>query len=164
MSSEQRSGLLVKLPDDSALRCKKEALERGASGDIIELCLKYLDALSDYRGELLKLRGSPGMAPDEITELSRAAVRMAIEEITAAQNTANILLESLTLINGWDAAETFVRSAYLDSTDWEKRGGQVTSDESQKSFSLSDAVEIASRLRSEAYVSDRARTANWTLK
>ena len=106
------------------------ALEHATSDDLIDACRVYLRSLSQYRDQLHELGDIPATnlvtqskLGRELIEQSRKAVRAAVEATVNEHNRAESLLESITLINPWDAAETFNRLRYKNSDKWEMGRG-----------------------------------------
>jgi hypothetical protein len=135
------------------------ALERATADDIVELGNRYLDKLNEYREQLHGLSGIPEIdfaqqsrIGRELIEQSRKAVRAAIEVTTNERNRVESLINSLTLVNGWDAAATFNRLEHKDSKDWELAGTEVRVAKGGERMSVQDAVELAGLLRREAYI------------
>lgn len=137
------------------------ALERAGSDDIVTLGRAYLASLREYREQLHGLGGIPDInlaeqskLGRELVEQSRRAIRAAIEITTNERNRVESLLDSFTLINGWDAAATFNRLKYKDSTSWEMNGSEVRIPGNGERLSIQDAVETAGDLRRRAYVTE----------
>jgi hypothetical protein len=138
------------------------ALEHAASDDLIDACRAYLRSLSQYRDQLHQLGGIPetnlttqSKLGRELIEQSRKAVRAAVEATVNECNRAESLLESITLISAWDAAETFNRLRYKNSDKWEMSEGRVRISGNGEQMSVTDAVETAGRLRRDAFAADK---------
>lgn len=139
------------------------ALEKASADNVIELGKTYLGQLKEYREQLHQLGGIPEISfatqqsklGRELIEQSRKAVRSAIEVTTNERNRVESLVESFTLINGWDAAATFNRLRHKDSTDWELAGSEVRIATNGERMSVTEAVETAGRLRREAYINEK---------
>ena len=138
------------------------ALEKASPDDVVELGKTYLGQLKEYREQLHQLGGIPEISiaeqsklGRELIEQSRKAVRSAIEVTTNERNRVESLVESFTLINGWDAAATFNRLKHKDSTDWELAGSEVRIATNGERMSVTEAVETAGRLRREAYINEK---------
>ena len=156
--------LIIELLINRNLVKAEAALSQANSDNIIELCRKYLLTLSKYREELSKLRGlpeinlqQPSKLARELTEQVRRVIRSAIEISTREHNQTQDLLDSFTAINGYEAVETFNRLKHKDIDNWELRSGGVYSKDlgEQKFMTIQEAVEAASLLRREAYVSQK---------
>jgi hypothetical protein len=152
------------LINESVLKAEL-SLERATSGNIVELCQNYLLLLTEYRDQLLELRGLPEINLQittafarELVQQSRNAVRKAVEITVRERNRTEALLNSFTTINVHDAAETFNRLRYLGAVNWETGPGGVrfSGDEEPVQMTVREAVEMAGRLRREAYVKDRS--------
>jgi hypothetical protein len=137
-------------------------LEGATSEDIVERANVYLGLLKEYREQLHGLGGIPEIdfaqqskLGRELVEQSRKAVRAAIEITTAERNRVESLVESFTLINGWDAATTFNRLKHKDSTAWELSGSEVHIVGNGERMSVTHAVEMAGTLRRKAYIADK---------
>lgn len=135
------------------------ALEKATAEDVVELGNTYLGKLEEYREQLHRLGGIPEIdfaqqsrLGRELIEQSRKAIRAAIEVTTSERNRVESLVDSLTLINGWDAAMTFNRLEHKDSKDWELAGSEVRIATNGERLSVQDAVELAGQLRREAYI------------
>ena len=139
-------------------------LTRANSGDIIELCRKYLQILAEYREELYKLRGSPqinlqqsSLLAREMVEQVRRAIRSSVELTTLKRNQIEQLLESFTSISGYDAVKTFNRLKYRGFDNWELKANSINSQNNGgfEQIAMPEAIETASLLRREAYVNDK---------
>ena len=140
------------------------ALGKATSDNIVELCRNYLKLLTEYRDRLYELRGMPEInikQPSplgrELIEQSRKAVRAAVEITVRERNETESLLESFTAISGFDAAETFNQLKYKGFDSWEMRAGGVRfkNGADDKPIPVQEAVDLAGRLRRDAYVADR---------
>ncbi len=138
------------------------ALEKASADDVVELGKGYLEKLKEYRDHLYQLGDLPDISfaqqsrlGRELIEQSRKAVRAAIEVTTNERNRVESLIDSLTLINGWDAAATFNRLKHKDSTDWELAGAEVRIASNGERMSVTEAVETAGKLRREAYINGK---------
>jgi hypothetical protein len=156
--------LIVKLLVNENLLNAESALNQADSGNIIELCRKYLLLLNDYRAELSKLRAAPEISfqkssalARELTEQVRKAIRSAIEITTRERNQTESLLNSFTAISGYEAVETFNRLLYKGFDNWELKAGGVRSKHNKKVelIAIQDAVETAGLLRREAYITKK---------
>ncbi len=156
--------LMVKLLVNENLLNAETALSRADSGNLVELCRKYLLLLNQYRDELYKLRSSPEInlqqqtspLARELTEQVRKAIRSAVEITTRERNQTEQMLESLTAISGYEAAETFNRLKYKGFDNWEMRssGVRVKGDEGEL-MTIEEAVAQASLLRCEEYIANK---------
>jgi hypothetical protein len=138
------------------------ALERATSDNIVELGKTYLALLAEYRDQLHKLGGLPEISfaeqsklGRELIEQSRKAVRAAIELSVRERNRVEALVESFTLINGWDAAATFNKLRHKDATDWELHGSEVRVASNGEKMNVQEAVTTAGLLRRNAYISNK---------
>ena len=138
------------------------ALEKASADDVVALGNSYLGKLKEYREQLHELGGLPEISfaeqsrlGRELIEQSRKAVRSAIEVTTNERNRVESLVDSFTLINGWDAAATFNRLRHKDSSDWELAGPEVRIASNGERISVEEAVVTAGRLRREAYISEK---------
>lgn len=156
--------LIVKLLVNEKLLNAEAALAQADSGNIIELCRNYLAVLNEYRDELSKLRGAPEISfqkssalAREMTEQVRKAIRSAIEITTSERNLTESLLESFTSISGYEAADTFNHLKYKGFDNWEMQSGGVRPKDagSEELINVQTAVETASRLRREAYITQK---------
>jgi len=154
------------LINESVLKAEL-ALEHAKSEDIIQLCRNYLALLTEYRDQLFGLRDIPELNLDlqsalarELIEQARRAVRAAIEITVREHNRTEALLKSFTTITKHDAAKTFNLFSYKGHTNWEAGSGGVQSSDGKEveKMTVEEAVEIASRLRREAYVMNRLIT------
>lgn len=139
-------------------------LSRANSGNIIELCRDYLQTLTEYREDLYKLRGSPEInlqqpsaLARELIEQFRKAVRTAVETATIKRHQTERLLRSFTAISGYEAVNTFNHLYYQGFDDWELRANSVYPRQRgiQEKITISEAVDAASLLRCEAYVTNK---------
>jgi hypothetical protein len=156
--------LIIKLLVNENLLNAESALNQADSGNIIELCRKYLLLLNTYRDELAKLRGAPEISlrqssalARELTEQVRKAIRSAIEITTRERNQTESLLNSFTSISGYEAVETFNRLHYKGFDNWELQASGVRSERNAENelLSIQDAVETAGLLRREAYITKK---------
>lgn len=162
--------LIVKLLVNEKLLNAEIALNRADSGNIIELCKAYLSVLTEYRDELYKLRGTPEInlkqsskLARELTEQVRKAIRSAVEITTRERNETENLLESFTVISGYEAVETFNELKYKGFDSWELwSGGTRLKDdaENEKRMTMEETVETASLLRREAYLAQKTALSN----
>lgn len=139
----------------------RQSLDTATGETIVECCQNYLKRLEDYRDELYKFRGSPGINRQQKAELPREAVdalrkevRRAVEKTTKERNKIEDLLKSFVAISGYEALETFNRLNYKGFSDWELKAGGVRfagGAETDK-ISVQDAVQTASQLRREEFV------------
>jgi len=138
------------------------AFEQANIDKIVDLGRKYLVLLSEYREQLHKLGGLPDLdlaerskLGRELVEQSRKAVRSAIEVTTSERNRVESLIESFTLINGWDAAATFNRLKHKDAASWELQGSEVRIAGDSDSMKIEEAIETAGLLRRRAYIENK---------
>jgi hypothetical protein len=117
--------------------------------------------LNEYRRELYKFRGTPEINPQqssplarELVEQKRNAIRTELEIITRKRNETESLLQSFTSINGYEAVKTFNQLEYKGFISWELRANEVRprNDDNNERMTIQEAVETASLLRREAYI------------
>ncbi len=156
--------LIVNLLVNENLLKAEYDFNQADSGNIVELCRKYLALLTAYRDELFKLRGTPeiNQAPAtplarELTEQVRRAIRAAVEITTRERNNAESLIGSFTAISGYEAVETFNQLKYKGFENWELRSGGARPAESVGAapITVQEAVELASQLRREEYIAHK---------
>jgi len=152
--------LIIQLLVNENLLNAEIALSRAESSNLVEQCRKYLLLLTEYRDELYKLRSSPEISLQkqtsplarELTEQVRKAIRSALEITTRERNQTEHLLESLTAITGYEAAETFNQLKYKGFVNWEMRSSGVRAKgENAVLMTIQEAVEKAGILRCEEY-------------
>lgn len=150
---------------EEKLHQAKQALANASSENIIALCQQYLALPAAYRGELYKLRDTPGvnLRPGPSSSLkevrdTRQAVRIAIENSTRERNRTAALLHSFTVVSGYEAVETFNRLTYRGHGDWKLSAGGVRLSDSTDGFrmTIQGAVDAASLLRREEYIARNA--------
>ena len=153
--------LIIQLLVNENLLNAEIALSRSESSNLIEQCRIYLRLLTEYRDELYKLRSSPEISPQqqtsplarELTDQVRKAVRSALEITTRERNQTEHLLESLTAITGYEAADTFNYLKYKGFANWEMRSSGVrATGDSDALLTIQEAVEQAAILRCAEYV------------
>lgn len=153
--------------NDNLLQAE-QAMKKATCDNIIELCENYLLLLNEYRDELYKFRGTPEINLQESSPLARElidqtrkAIRSAVEMTTRERNEIERLLDSFTLISGYDAVKTFNQLEYKGFSEWELRANEVRlkTDINNERLTLQEAVETASLLRREAYI--KYKTAVW---
>lgn len=149
------------LINEDVLKAASE-LETATIDNVVERSKAYLKMLTRYRNELHELGGIPEMnfaeqtrLGRELIEQSRKAVRAAIEVTVSERNRVESLLESFTLINGTDAADTFNRLKHRDMIGWKLSGGSVCVSGNKDRISIQDAVTTAGLLRRKAYINDK---------
>lgn len=156
--------LLLKLLKSDDLLNAESALKQAGVDNLVSCCENYLLLLGNYRDELYKLRGTPGIShyqpsplAQELTEQTRKSVRAAIESTVRERNQTEALLKSLTCINGYDAVKTFNRLEYKGFAEWELGANEVRpkDNNNDERFTLQEAVEIAGLLRRTAYISNK---------
>jgi hypothetical protein len=151
---------LVSILINEDLLFAQTAFERAEAGDVVELAGIYLGLLKAYRDQLRTLGGMPQLdyamrsaIAKELVEQSRNAVRSAIETTTSERNRVEALLESFTLITGWEAAITLNELRYGNADDWELIGSDVRSPSTNEHLTVQEAVVVAGDLRRKAYTS-----------
>jgi hypothetical protein len=161
-SKPRNMRILSLLINEDVVKAERE-FDRATSDNIDQLCREYIAVLDAYRSQLLDLRNIPEINYNENSALgrelisqSRTAVKAAIEVTVTAHYFVEALLESFTVISGWAAVETLNRLFYDGSTEWELRSGHIVSRraEPDASIPIAEGVEVAGRLRREAYVAN----------
>lgn len=140
-------------------------LRQATSENIIDLCKRYLALLSEYRGKLYELQGTPGItqqaashiSPEEISD-NRRAIRAAIENTTKERNGTEMLLLSITTVSGYEAVEIFNRRNYEGHNDWELRssGIKFSGGTGRDLLTIQEAVDVAGLLRRDEVVAAQA--------
>jgi hypothetical protein len=153
---------------EAKLHCARHALDRATSENIIELCKQYLALLAEYRDEIYKLPGTPGinlwsespLSSEDIDE-TRKAVRVAIENTTQERNRTAALLRSFTAVSAYEAVETLNRLKYQGHDDWELRasGVKFSGGNDDDRMTIQEAVETTSALRRAEYIAQNAGSA-----
>src|ERR1041385_1701025 len=116
---------------EQRLQASKQAVNNATSESIVKQCKEYLALLADYRNQLYKLQGAPGLnqqsASPSVTEEvpDRKMIREAIERTTRERNRTELLLLSFTPLSGYEAVEIFNRRNYGGHDDWELRASGV---------------------------------------
>jgi len=153
---------IVSLLINEELLNAEAALVQANSDELLAACRKYLKLLNEYRDQLHNLGGIPEMNISEqsrlgreLVEQSRKAIRAAAEAAISERNKVEGLIDSFTLVNAWDAADTFNRLRHKGSDKWEMTGSRVCISGNGESMNVPDAVETAIRLRREVYASDK---------
>jgi hypothetical protein len=150
---------------EAKLQHSRCALKGATSENLIKLCEQHLALLAEYRSQLYKLQGTPGIdqrshsfsSPEDVND-TRKVVRMAIENTTQERNRTEMLLLSLTTISGYEAVEIFNRLKYIGHIDWELRasGVKFRDGTGRDLLTIQEAVDIAGLLRREEYVAAQA--------
>jgi hypothetical protein len=152
---------------EERLRQAKLALDGATSGNIVELCRRYIALLAAYRAELYTLPEALGLNRRSGSSLSddvggdRKAVRAAIEETTRERHGIEALLLSFTSLSGYQAVETFNRRHFKGHADWELRAGGVArfcGGVASERMTVMEAVEAASLLLREEHIARSAPT------
>lgn len=138
-------------------------LRLATSENIVYLCKHYLALLSEYRGKLYELQGTPGIdqqsstSPEDVSD-ARKAVRAAIENTTKERNGTEMLLLSITTVSGYEAVEIFNKRHYEGHSDWELRssGVKFSGGTGRDLLTIQEAVDIAGLLRREELVAAQA--------
>lgn len=156
--------LILKLLVNENLLKAEAALNRAESGNIVECCRDYLQILTEYREELYKLRGVPeinlqqqSLFARELINQVRKAIRSAVEMTTRERNQTELLIQSFISISGYEAIDTFNRLKYEGIDNWELSSNSVRPQKSKKikQMTIQEAVDTASLLRREAYVTSK---------
>ena len=145
---------------EEALQKARHAIDGATTENIIALCQKYLALLDEYRSELYKFPGIPGInlragssSSQEDIDKIRKTIRLAIEHTTQERHTTEALLRSFTAVSGYEAEEVFNRRKYKGRDDWKLSAGGVTScGSTDERMSIQEAVDTASLLRREEYL------------
>lgn len=137
------------------------ALRQASCDDVVAKCKDYLEALSEFRQELRELRVLSEIALDrqssfgaELVSQARAAVRGVIETTVRETNRTESLLGFFTSINVHQAAAILNVCKYLGSSSWEagSTGVRYSNGIESGTMSVEKAVQVAGRLRRDAYV------------
>jgi hypothetical protein len=170
MSNKQKQPNTQKQPMISNLLLNENllnaelAVRRATRDNIVELCRKYLQILTEYRDQLQSLRGmpeinlqQPSTLARELIDQSRKAIRAAIEITVCERNQTEALLKSFTSISGYEAVETFNKLKYKGFDNWELRTGgiRLKNGVEDKPITVQEAVDIAGKLRRDAYVAHK---------
>lgn len=155
---------------EEKLKAASEALERATSGNLVKFCTQYLALLAEYRDELYRLQGTPGINQQAVSSLSseeidlnRKEARLAIEHTTRERNKAAALLRSLLTISGYEAVEILNRQRYNGHDNWMLNAGGVrpsSGSNGDEKMTIQEAVDTASLLRREEYVAQHAASRN----
>ncbi|HEV2913764.1 MAG TPA: hypothetical protein VGX92_10845 [Pyrinomonadaceae bacterium] len=157
---------------EAKLHHARHALESATGENISEFCKQYLALLAEYRSELYKLPGTPGInlwsespLSSEDIDKTRKAVRVAIEKTTQERNRTAALLRSLTAVSGYEAVETLNRRKYKGHDNWELRAGGVgfSGGGDGDRMTIQEAVETTSMVRREEYIAQKADSAGANL-
>ena len=148
---------------EEKLQASKQALNTANSENIIERCKQHLALLAQYRIQLYKLQDLPGVRQASISSVpgevpDREAIRAAIEITTHERNRIQVLLLSFTTVSGYEAVEIFNERSYDGHDDWELRASGVRFQGGDNSdlMTIQEAVDLASLLRREEYVAQKA--------
>ena len=149
---------------EQRLQASEQALNRATSESIIEQCKQYLALLTEYRGRLFELQGTPAVtqpspSPSLTEEVpDRKTIRAAIERTTRERNRTQLLLLSFTTVSGYEAVEIFNQRKYEGHDDWELRasGVKFRGGDDTDLMTIQEAVDLAGMLRREAYVAQNA--------
>lgn len=149
---------------EERVRSAKLALDKAASENIIELCQRYLALLNDYRAEFYELHDELVLNPSlesssrAAVQTTRTEVRTAIEQTIQERNRIEALLLSFTAVSAYGAVETFNQQKYQGRADWRLDAGGVSFSDGAggQRMTIQGAVETASLLRREEYVSKNA--------
>jgi hypothetical protein len=149
---------------EQRLRASKQAVNRATSDSIVEQCKQYLALLSEYRGRLYELQGTPAVsqqsASPALTEEvpDRKTIREAIERTTHERNGTQLLLLSFTTVSGYEAVEIFNERKYEGHDDWELRasGVKFRGGDDRDLMTVQEAVDLAGLLRREDHVAQNA--------
>lgn len=150
---------------EERLRLAQLKLDHATSENIVELCRQYLALLAEYRTELYKLPGTPGinlsaespLSSEEI-DTARKEVRALIEQTTQKRNRITALLRSFTAVSGYEAVETLNMRKYEGHDSWELRasGVRFSGGADTDRMTIQKAVAVASLLRREDYIIQNA--------
>src|ERR1043165_2820688 len=145
---------------EQKLHASRQAVNRATSETIVRQCKEYLALLADYRSELYKLQGTPGLneqstSPSPTEEVpDRKTIREAIERTTQERNRTQLLLLSFTTVSGYEAVEIFNQRNYGGHDDWELRasGVKFRGGDNSDLMTVQEAVDLASLLRREDHL------------
>lgn len=152
---------IINLPTNELLKKAELALDQVTSNNIIQLCQDYLRQLDVYRDELYQFRNTPELnlnqqssTKRELIEQSRKAVRSALEFTVRERNNTRSLLDSFTLISGYQATATFNKLRYKGFDNWEMQssGVRLRNTNNDEFMTIQQAAETAGKLRRQAYV------------
>src|ERR1044072_9511567 len=149
---------------EQKLQASEHALNKATSESIVERCKQYLALLTEYRGRLFALQGTPAVnQPPASPALSqevpdRKTIRAAIERTTRERNKTQLLLLSFTTVSGYEAVEIFNRGNYGGHDDWERRasGVKFRGGDNSDLMTVQEAVDLASLLRREDHLAQNA--------
>jgi hypothetical protein len=157
---------LIKSAQDKGLENARTALEDGTPDDIVRRAECYLELLDEHLSSLRSLKGIPQASfaaqskfANLLIEQTRSSIRTEIETSTGEKNRIQALLDSLLMISGWTAVQTFNQQEYLNACDWELIGTNIRSSAAGAAMKIPDAVIEAGRLRREAYYTPRKAAA-----
>jgi len=159
---------LIKVLINEDVTAAKGFVDDSGADNVIEHCLGYLKSLEEYRGQLLVLVNLPESAikarsafSREMVSQARAAIEAAVEITLSESKRIQALLSSFTSISIYEAADTLNTFRYEGSNNWEADPvGLKYSNGFNKGFIPTvEALEVASRLRREAYALLRRGTA-----
>ena len=147
---------------EQRLQASKHAVNSATSESIVEQCKQYLALLSEYRGRLYELQGTPAVSqqsPSLTEEVpDRKTIREAIERTTRERNRTQLLLLSFTTVSGYEAVEIFNQRKYEGHDDWELRasGVKFRGGDDSDLMTVQEAVGLAGLLRREDHVAQNA--------
>lgn len=148
---------------ETKLQAAKLAVNSATRETIIDQCKAYLAVLSEYRSRLFELNvAEEDQQRDSISStepvLDRKAIREAIETTTQERNRTQVLLLSFTTVSGYEAVEILNERNYRGHEDWELQASGVgfRGGDDRDLITISEAVDLASRLRRDDYVAKNA--------
>ena len=144
---------------EQRLQASKQAVIRATSESIVEQCKQYLALLAEYRTQLYKLQGTPGVIQHSLSPSlpqvpDRKTIREAIETTTRERNRTQLLLLSFTTVSGYEAVEIFNQRKYEGHDDWELRasGVKFRGGDNNDLMTIQETVDLASLLRREDHL------------
>jgi hypothetical protein len=158
---KKESMLIIKLLVNEKLNDAEFALSRANSETLVEICQKYLSALTQYCDDLYQYRGTQEMnlhpasaLLKELVEQTTTVIRAEEENILRKRTQTEALLSSFTNITEYEAVQTFNQLEYKGRNDWELRANEVRlkDDANNEKFSSPEAIKIAGELRRKAFV------------
>ena len=155
--------LIVELPVNEELLNAESALNLADSGNVVQLCRRYLLLLNAYHDALSKKRVAPEIVfhrsslGRELNSQIERAFRSMIETTLHQRKHTASLLDSFVSISGVEAVVTFNRLLHEGVDDWEILKGGIRSKRKtiDNMITLRDAVYTAGFLRREAYVTKK---------
>ena len=153
--------LLNLLIDEEVLKAEIE-LENATADNVLERAKVYLALLLAFRKQLHTFaritvrrtvtQPSTARVPSEPThDTIEIAIGVAESEILRVEK----LLDSLTRISPWEAAQIFNRVGFRGSRDWEAAANEVRTSIGTERLAAEDAIEKAGLLLRQEYATSR---------